>query len=156
MNVLRRAGIFFGDDDFMASCLVVRKRRDAPHSSCLRLHDSEFLRSQSPALLIFAALCLHPYVLTFFSQAPPGLFHASVENKRPSANRRMRDPCVTLGPPLGGPRVALGWPNPRPNPTQQAEGRKVLTPRGANWLNAECRLLNARFSKIKHRPTPEG
>jgi hypothetical protein len=47
---------------------------------------------------------------------PTPLFCISVENKGPSTNLPMRDPCVTLGCPLGGPSVAQGPPNPRPNP----------------------------------------
>jgi hypothetical protein len=46
---------------------------------------------------------------------PAPLFCISVENKGPSANLPMGDPCVTLGWPLGGPS-AQGPPNPRPNP----------------------------------------
>ena len=41
----------------------------------------------------------------------------------------------TLGPPVRGPRVALGWPNPKPNPGQRAAGSG----------SANCQLPAAKF-----------
>jgi hypothetical protein len=54
---------------------------------------------------------------------PPRHFSAFVTNKNTCSIRRMGDPCVTLGWPLGGPWVALGWPKGHPNPIPIPIGR---------------------------------
>jgi hypothetical protein len=50
---------------------------------------------------------------------PPPYFSAFVKNKGQTVNRPLGGACATLGWPLRGPWVAQGWPNPRPNPSQQ-------------------------------------
>jgi hypothetical protein len=61
----------------------------------------------------FAALCLcsHPKYST-----PTPIFWLFAANKGTSTNPRLGLAWVTLGPRLGGPCVAQGPPNPKPNP----------------------------------------
>ncbi len=76
---------------------------------------------------------------------PPGLFESFVANKGTSANRPSGDPCVTLGPRLGDPRVPQESPKPNPN---QAEGRKLKMMRGAKTGRAtNCHRERAGFDR---------
>jgi hypothetical protein len=88
------------------------------------------------------------------SSSPPRHFFNSHCKQKVSPNRPLRAAWETLAWPLGRAWVALGRPNPKPNPSRNRQWGRYIAPMPWFWLKTKEPMTKGYFFKYLFLLTP--